>query len=252
MECIFNAKDKVAVVTGGASGIGEATVWKFIEAGAAVGILDINDAAANQLVAEIESKGGAAKYVHCDMLSEGSIKTSTDEIAATFGRLDYAYNNAGIGGDFAKIQDYPTDNWDTVMAVNLRAVFLCMKYQIPHILKQQKGAIVNCASVLSTVAFMNDSAYVASKFGVLGLTKNAALEYATTGLRINSISPGFTLTPMIKNAGEEKLNYIAKKHPIERLATPEEMAQGVMWLCSDGASFAIGLNLLLDGGYTLQ
>ena len=252
MECAFNAKGKVAIVTGGASGIGEATVWKFIEAGAAVGILDINDADAGRLVAEIENKGGIAKYVHCDMLNEDSIKTSIDEIAAAFGRLDYAYNNAGIGGDFAKIEDYPTDNWDKVMSINLRAVFLCMKYQIPHILKQQKGAIVNCASVLSTVAYMNDSAYVASKFGVLGLTKNAALEYATTGLRINSISPGFTLTPMIKNGGEEKLKQIAQKHAIQRLASPEEMAQGVMWLCSDGASFAIGLNLLLDGGYTLQ
>jgi len=252
MECSFNATGKVAIVTGGASGIGEATVWKFVEAGAAVGILDINDEAANKLVSAIKSKGGNAIYKHCDMTSEADIKSSIDEIAATFGRLDYAYNNAGIGGDFAKVADYPTDNWDLVMSVNLRAVFLCMKYQIPHILKQQKGAIVNCASVLSTVAYMNDSAYVASKFGVLGLTKNAALEYATTGLRINSISPGFTLTPMIKNGGEEKLNKIAMKHAIERLANPEEMAQGVMWLCSDAASFAIGLNLLLDGGYTLQ
>lgn len=252
MECSFDGKGKVAIVTGGASGIGEATVWKFIEAGASVGILDINDDAANKLVAEIKNKNGNAIYKHCDMLSEDSIKSSIGEIAAIFGRLDYAYNNAGIGGDFAKIEDYPTDNWDMVMAVNLRAVFLCMKYQIPHILEQQKGAIVNCASVLSTVAYMNDSAYVASKFGVLGLTKNAALEYATTGLRINSISPGFTLTPMIKNGGAEKLNKIAMKHAIERLASPEEMAQGVMWLCSDAASFAIGLNLLLDGGYTLQ
>ena len=252
MNCTFNAKGKVAIVTGGASGIGEATVWKFIEAGASVGILDINDAAAGKLVAEIESNGGTAKYVHCNMLGEDSIKNAINEITETFGRLDYAYNNAGIGGDFAKIENYPTDNWDTVMAINLRAVFLCMKHQIPHILKQQKGAIVNCASVLSTVAYMNDSAYVASKFGVLGLTKNAALEYATTGLRINSISPGFTLTPMIKNGGEEKLNSIAQKHAIQRLATPGEIAQGVMWLCSDSASFAIGLNLLLDGGYTLQ
>jgi NAD(P)-dependent dehydrogenase (short-subunit alcohol dehydrogenase family) len=251
MECSFDAKGKVAIVTGGASGIGEATVWKFIEAGAGVGILDINDDAANKLVDEIKSKGGNAFYKHCDMLSEDSIKSSIDEIAAAFGRIDYAYNNAGIGGDFAKIQDYPTDNWDMVMAINLRAVFLCMKYEIPHILKQ-KGAIVNCASVLSTVAYMNDSAYVASKFGVLGLTKNAALEYGATGLRINSISPGFTLTPMIKNGGAEKLNKIAMKHAIERLANPEEMAQGVMWLCSDAASFAVGLNLLLDGGYTLQ
>lgn len=252
MNVSFNAAGKAALVTGGASGIGRATVLKFISAGAKVAILDVDDKAANTVLEEVTSLHGTAIFVSCDMKSEESIKNAVDEVVNRFGRLDYAYNNAGIGGDFAKVEDYPTDNWDLVMAINLRAVFLCMKYEIPHILKQGEGAIVNCASILSMVAYQNDSAYVASKFGVLGLTKNAALEYADTGLRINSISPGFTLTPMIKNGGEEKLKKIASKHPIQRLADPEEMANGVIWLCSDASSFAIGLNLLLDGGYTLQ
>jgi NAD(P)-dependent dehydrogenase (short-subunit alcohol dehydrogenase family) len=242
---------KVAIITGGVSGIGKATVLKFITEGASVAILDLDERAGVQFTETIRSGGGKAIFVNCDVSNEESVKEAIGKVVDIYGRLDYAYNNAGIGGEFAKVENYPTDDWDKVMAVNLRGVFLCMKYEIPYILKQEKGAIVNCASLLSTVASENDSAYVASKFAVLGLTKNAALEYAASGLRINAVSPGFTKTPMIDKGDEEKLKRIAALHPIGRLANPEEIAEAVIWLCSDKASFAIGLNLVVDGGYTI-
>ncbi len=244
-------KGKVAIVTGGASGIGKATVLKFVEEGASVAILDTNRIDGLEIAQTIQSKGGNAIYVWCDTADEVSILRSIETVITAYGRLDFAYNNAGIGGEFAKVENYPTEDWDKVMAINLRGVFLCMKYEIPYILKQGKGAIVNCASLLSTVASENDSAYVASKYAVLGLTKNAALEYAATGLRINAVSPGFTKTPMVDKGDEEKLKRIAALHPIGRLAIPEEIADAVIWLCSDKSSFAIGLNLIVDGGYTI-
>jgi NAD(P)-dependent dehydrogenase (short-subunit alcohol dehydrogenase family) len=246
---MFNGK--VAIVTGGVSGIGKATVLKFVAEGASVAILDLDEKAGAQFVKHIKEGGGEALFVRCDVSDEESVKNAIGKVINTYDRLDYAYNNAGIGGEFAKVEKYPTDDWDKVMAINLRGVFLCMKYEIPHILKQSRGAIVNCASLLSMVASENDSAYVASKFAVLGLTKNAALEYAATGLRINAVSPGFTRTPMVDKGNEEKLKRIAALHPIGRLANPEEIADAVIWLCSEKSSFAVGLNLIVDGGYTI-
>lgn len=245
-------KNKVAIITGGASGIGKETALKFASLGASVVVMDMNETAGKSLVEGINKRAGSALYISCNVSDETSVIDAIDRVISVYGRIDYAYNNAGVGGEFAKVENYPTDDWDKVIAINLKGVFLCMKHQIPFILKQKNGAIVNCASLLSTVAYENDSAYVASKFAVLGLTKNAALEYASTGLRINSVSPGFTRTPMIDKGDEKKLAHIASKHPIGRLANPEEIAEGVIWLCSDQASFAIGLNLILDGGYTLQ
>jgi len=244
-------QNKVALITGASSGIGRATALKFSDLGAKIALLDVSASAGNELAEQIKGRGGFPAFVPCDVRDEQNVKEAVEKVMSVFGRLDYAYNNAGIGGEFARVEDYPTDDWDKVMSVNLRGVFLCMKYEIPQILKHGRGAIVNCASLLSTVAYENDSAYVASKFGVLGLTKNAALEYAASGLRINAISPGFTRTPMVDKGDEEKLKRIASKHPIGRLATPEEIAEGVVWLCSDNSGFAIGLNLLLDGGYTI-
>ena len=197
---MYNFKGKVAIITGGASGIGKATALKFAEYGATVAIFDIDNNAAGEVILEMERKGADYLFVKCDVANEESVKTAIDTVIYKYGRLDFAYNNAGIGGEFAKVENYPTADWDKVMAVNLKGVFLCMKHQIPHILKRGGGAIVNCASILSTVCYENDSAYVASKFAVLGLTKNAALEYANTGLRINAVSPGFTYTPMILKA----------------------------------------------------
>jgi NAD(P)-dependent dehydrogenase (short-subunit alcohol dehydrogenase family) len=246
---MFN--NKVALVTGGASGIGKAAVLKFIEERASVVILDSNEATGALLADEICAAGGRARYVYCDVREENSIAAALDTAVSFYGRLDFAYNNAGIGGEFADIEHYPIEDWDKVMSINLRGVFLCMKYELLHLEKHKGSAIVNCASLLSTVAYENDSAYVASKFGVLGLTKNAALEYAKHGIRINAVSPGFTKTPMILSGDEEKLNKIASLHPIGRLANPEEIADAVIWLCSSKSSFAVGLNLIIDGGYTL-
>ena len=248
---MYNFKGKVAIVTGGASGIGKATALKFAKYGAAVAILDIDNNTAGDVMIELGKKGADYLFVECDVANEDSVQKAIEAVISKYGRLDFAYNNAGIGGEFAKVENYLTSDWDKVMAVNLKGVFLCMKHQIPHILKRGGGAIVNCASILSTVCYENDSAYVASKFAVLGLTKNAALEYANTGLRINAVSPGFTYTPMILKADADKIKGLENKHPAGRLAKPEEIAEGVMWLCSDSSSFAIGLNLLMDGGYSL-
>ena len=243
-------KEKVVLITGGASGIGKATCLKFSEQGSKVVIVDMNEVSGKELEKQISDKGGEAVFVSCDLTIEEEIKSAIEVAIKRFNRLDFAYNNAGYGGKSGNIENYPVDDWDKVMNINLKAVFLCMKYEIPHILKQG-GAIVNCASVLSEVVNEDDSAYVASKFGVLGLTKNAALEYAKKGIRINEVSPGFTRTPMIEYAGETKLDAIAARHPIGRLAKPEEIAEAVLWLCSEKASYLIGTNLMVDGGYTL-
>lgn len=246
---MYNFKNKVAIVTGGASGIGKAAALKFAESGAAVAILDINKDADGTMI-KLNNMHATAYFICCDVGNEESVKNAVDKVIEKFGRLDFAYNNAGIGGEFARVENYPTSDWDKVMAINLKGVFLCMKYEIPHIIKQ-RGAIVNCASVLSTCCYENDSAYVASKFGVLGLTKNAAFEYANTGMRINAVSPGFTYTPMILKNDDAKIKSLENKHPLGRLAKPEEIAEAVMWLCSEESSFAIGLNLMMDGGYSL-
>ncbi len=247
-------KNKISLVTGGCSGIGLAVAGKFAEQGSTIVILDLDKGLGRQTMDYFASVGAEAMFIQTDVCIEADIRKAIAKIDHRYGRLDYAYNNAGIGGEFAKLQDYPVLDWNKVIMTNLTGVFLCMKYQIPLMLRSAAPAIVNCASVLSTVAFANDAAYVASKFGVLGLTKNAALEYAATHLRINAVSPGFTHTSMIdKNEGDKaKLKALAKRHPIGRIAKTDEIAEAVLWLCSTSASFAIGMNLLVDGGYTLQ
>ncbi len=248
----YDFQDKVALITGGCSGIGLASAKRFAECGSRIALLDKEISLTKNSEDLLNANGSNLLTISGDVSSEEDIENAINLIVRKFGRLDFAFNSAGVGGDFALVENYPTSDWDSVMNVNLKGTFLSMKHEIPAILKSGGGAIVNCASVLSTVASENDSAYVASKFAVLGLTKNAALEYASTSLRINSISPGFTRTPMIDKGDEQKLERIASKHPIGRLGKPEEIANGVMWLCSDQATFAVGLNLLLDGGYTLQ
>lgn len=248
----YNFQEKVALITGATSGIGLATALRFAQCGARVALVDREVTlpfSARQLFERYETD---FHVFQCDVTNEKEVSGAVNLAVRRFGRLDFAFNSAGIGGEFARVQDYPVSDWDFVMNVNLKGTFLAMKYEIPAILNSGGGSIVNCASLLSLVAYENDSAYVASKFGVLGLTKNAALEYASTPLRINSISPGFTRTPMIDKGNDEKLAKIAARHPIGRLASSEEIANGVLWLCSDQATFAVGLNLLLDGGYTIQ
>jgi len=244
-------KDKVAIVTGGGSGIGKETSMLFASYGAKIAVIDNRNIEGLQTSEMIKQAGGESTFFPCDVSDEINVKETMANIERTYGSIDYAYNNAGIGGGFGKIQDYATPDWDLVMQINLKGVFLCMKYEIPAMLRSGKGAIVNCASVLSTVCYENDSAYVASKFGVLGLTKNAALDYANSPIRINAVSPGFTYTAMVMKGDEQKIKQLEQRHPAGRLATAGEIANAVLWLCANESSFAIGHNLVLDGGYTL-
>jgi NAD(P)-dependent dehydrogenase (short-subunit alcohol dehydrogenase family) len=246
-------KNKVAVVTGGSFGIGRAAAISFAARGANVVIADWveND----ETTSTIKSAGGDAIFIKCDVSSDDSVKKMVDKTIAQYGRLDYAFNNAGVEGLSAPTHECTIENWDRTVDVNLKGVWLCMKYEIPHMLKQRKGAIVNNASIAGLVGFPNIPAYVASKHGVIGLTKNAALEYAKLGIRVNVVCPGVIKTPMIdrftgKNKEVEK--QFASAEPIGRLGQPEEVAEAVMWLCSDASSFVTGLSMAVDGGWVAQ
>ncbi len=247
---------KVALVTGAGSGIGRACALAFALEGAKIVVSDVaveNGAATVRL---IKSSSGDALFVKCDVSQPDQVENLIHTAVQTYGRLDYACNNAGIEGTQAFTADYPLDVWQRVIGVNLSGVFFCMKYEIQQMLKQGAGAIVNMDSILGRVGFSNASAYVASKHAVLGLTKTAAIEYASQGVRINAVCPGFIATPMLERGGmvegTEMYNMISGLHPIRRLGKPEEVAAAVMWLCSDEASFVEGTALLVDGGYVAQ
>lgn len=246
---------KVAIVTGASSGIGRATALAFAREGASVVVADRYEAGGQETVMMIRDQGGAAFHVTCDVSQDTEVAQLVDATVRTYGRLDYACNNAGIEGTQAPTADYPVDQWDRVLAVNLTGVWLCMKHEIPA-MSAHGGAIVNMASILGLVGFANAAAYTAAKHGVVGLTKVAAIEYATQGIRVNAICPAFIATPMLEHAGitegTEMYAMIAGLHPIKRLGTPEEIAEAVVWLCSDKASFVTGHAMLVDGGYTAQ
>ncbi|HNP20016.1 MAG TPA: SDR family oxidoreductase [Fulvivirga sp.] len=234
--------NKVVMVVGGASGIGLALIHKLIEREAKVIVLDIKQPGL---------KNDAVVYFHCDVKSEESVKNAVEKGIAHFGKLDIAVNNAGIGGEFNPVHQYSTEDWNKVMAINLTGVFLCMKYQLAYFAKNNAGSIVNTASLLSIVGYANDSAYVASKHAVVGLTKSAALEYASMGIRVNCVSPGFTDTPMTANYDMEKRKSLEDKHALGRFAKMEEIAESIMWLGNNG-TFITGHNLVVDGGYTVS
>jgi len=203
----------------------------------------------------IRDQGGTAIHVTCDVSQDTDVAQLIDATVRTYGRLDYACNNAGIEGVQTPTADYPADQWDRVLAVNLTGVWLCMKHEIPAMLANG-GAIVNMASILGVVGFANAAAYTAAKHGVVGLTKVAAIEYATQGIRVNAVCPAFIATPMLERAGispgTEMYAMVAGLHPIKRLGTPEEIAEAVLWLCSEKASFVTGHAMLVDGGYVAQ
>ncbi|HTW91136.1 MAG TPA: SDR family oxidoreductase [bacterium] len=247
--------NKVAIVTGAGSGIGASCALKFAELGAKVVVSDVSAAGGAQTVSAIKARGGDAVFVKTDVAEPMVIRSLVEQTLSEFGRLDYACNNAGIGGAQAQTADYPEESWRRVLDVNLTGVWLCMKHEIPLMLRQG-GAIVNVSSILGTVGFVGAPAYTAAKHGVNGLTKTAALEYATRNIRVNSVCPGFTATPMIENAGlvpgSDAYKAVVDLHPMKRLGRPEEVAEAVVWLCSDAASFITGECLLVDGGYDAQ
>lgn len=250
MEKIF--KNKVALVTGGVSGIGRATVVEFAQGGAKVVIADMQDG--KKLVAEIKRAGGEATYIKCDVSKDADVKAMVKQTIATYGRLDYAVNNAGTEGVQAPLQQLDEKTWQKTIDINLKGVWLCMKYEIPLMVKQGKGAIVNTSSIAGVIGFQNSAAYVASKHGVIGLTKVAALENAQTGVRINAVCPGLIKTPMLERAftSKEMESAYTAAVPMKRLGRPEEIADSIIHLCSDSSSLITGHALVIDGGWVVQ
>lgn len=249
---------KVALVTGGASGIGRATALTFAREGAKLVIADMNEEGGQQSVHMITENGGEALFVKTDVTQAAAVEALLSQAVHIYGRLDYAHNNAGISGagiageQRTLTAEYPEERWHHVIAINLTGVWLCMKYEITQMLKQDGGgAIVNTASVAGLAGLPYAAAYVASKHGVVGLTKTAALEYARQGIRVNCVCPGYIQTPMTAPGMQDpdRLALMLASEPIGRMGTPEEVAETVVWLCSDAASFVTGHAMTVDGGY---
>jgi NAD(P)-dependent dehydrogenase (short-subunit alcohol dehydrogenase family) len=242
---------KVAIVTGGAAGIGAAAATALAEEGARVVIVDVQDERGEELAHQLTEKGAVALYVHCDVADDRQVAAMVARTVDAFGHLDVAFNNAGIEGQPAPTADCTPDNWARTIAVNLTGVWHCMRHEIPRMLEAGGGSIINCSSVAGLVGSPNVPAYVASKHGVVGLTKTAALEYAETGIRVNAVCPGVIRTEMIDRftAGDpEALEQLAASEPVGRLGTPDEVADAVVWLASDRSSFVTGQALAVDGG----
>jgi NAD(P)-dependent dehydrogenase (short-subunit alcohol dehydrogenase family) len=246
---------KVALVTGGSSGIGRATALTFAREGAKVVVADMQPDGGHQTVHMIQESGGEATFVPVDVTKAADVEAMIAKAVQTYGRLDCAYNNAGVGSRArAPLADYPEEDWHRIIAINLTGVWLCMKYEIPQMLQQGGGAIVNTASIAGLVGLSETSAYVASKHGVVGITRTAALEYARQGIRVNCVCPGYIRTPMTAQSmsDPDRLAQMIAREPIGRVGNPEEVAAAVMWLCSDAASFVTGHTMTVDGGYMAQ
>jgi NAD(P)-dependent dehydrogenase (short-subunit alcohol dehydrogenase family) len=247
---------KVALITGAASGIGRATAVAFARAGARVIIGDVSHHGGEETLAAVHAVGGDGLFVPCDVSIPAEVEALVGSATRVYGHLDYGFNNAGIEGRLAPIAEYPADEWERVLAVNLSGIFHCMRYEL-RAMHGRKGAIVNTASILGTVGYPQAAAYSAAKHGVIGLTQAAALEYAAKGVRINALCPGFIDTPMMRRMGlignnEARSHELVALQPARRLGKPEEVAAAVLWLCSDAASFVNGHALVADGGYLAQ
>jgi len=252
-----NLAGKTALVTGGGSGIGRAASLAYAREGARVVVADVNVEGGEETVLQIKAAGGDAILVYADVSVPEDTQNMVAQAVEAFGSLDCAFNNAGISGgrDRRLTADYLEEDWDRVIGINLKGVWLCMKAEIPQMLKQGGGAIVNTASVAGLVAISGTVAYIAAKHGVTGITKAAALEYAKSGIRVNAVCPGYIHTPMVQGIFDEIDGFedrVASRHPIGRLGEPSEIAEAVVWLSSDAASFVTGHNMPVDGGYTAQ
>ena len=246
-------KGKVAIVTGATSGIGRATARLFAEAGASVMLAARREKLLEEIVASLKADGLSADYAVCDVTDEAQVEAMVGKTAQKFGRIDCAFNNAGIMPDDVKTADLPSADFDRVISANLRSVFLCMKYELRQMLKngEEGAAIVNDSSIGGLIGVPGRAAYHASKHGVIGLTKCAALEYATSNIRINAVCPATILTPMVERMMEVgAITGVAE--PIGRMGRPEEVGAAVLWLCSPRASFITGQAIPVDGGYTTQ
>ena len=253
-------QDKVALITGGSSGIGRATAIAFAREGAKVVVTSRRENEGKETVSLIKEAGGEGLFIRTDVSKEADVKAMVEGTVKAYGHLDYAFNNAGIEGNAAPLAEQTVDDYESVLGINVRGVFLSMKYEIPQMLKNGGGAIVNMSSIGGLIGFPGFSLYIASKHAVIGLTKSAALEYAKSGIRINAVGPGVIDTDMVDRfvgklaVGKEgeMRQHLAAMHPIGRTGKPEEIASAVLYLCSDGASFLTGQTLALDGGFTAQ
>ena len=242
---------KVAVVTGGASGIGEFTVREMVEEGAKVVIADLNDDLGSKLVQELNQEERQVAYIHVDVTKEDQVENMIEFAVSEFGKLDILFNNAGIGS-LSPSAELPFEEWRKVLSVNLDGVFLAAKHAIKAMQKNGGGSIVNTASILGHVGQAQTAPYTASKGAVVNLTRTLAVEYAKENIRVNAVCPGYIETPLLNQLDEAMKNHLISLHPIGRLGKPEEIAKAVVFLASDDASFVTGSNLLVDGGYTAQ
>jgi NAD(P)-dependent dehydrogenase (short-subunit alcohol dehydrogenase family) len=258
-EIIMNIsfENKVALVTGAASGLGLATAKAFAGAGASVVLADWNEKAVQSAAKELADKGGKTLAIRCDVSDDAQVEAMVKQTVDKFGRLDAAYNNAGIQNVLAETADSPRDDFDRVMGINLRGVWSCMKFELQQMREQGSGAIVNCSSLGGLIGGARRGTYHAAKHGVLGLTKSAALEYATRGIRVNAVCPGMIQTPMtdqmIAGGQGQELEAMLKAYvPMGRQGRPEEVADAVLWLCSSAASYVTGQSISVDGGYVMR
>lgn len=250
-------ENKVALVTGAASGLGLATARAFAESGASVVLADWNEKEVEVAAKEIADRGHKTLAIRCDVSDDAQVEAMVKQTVATFGRLDLAYNNAGVQNVLAETADSPRDDYDRIMAINLRGVWSCMKFELRQMREQGSGAIVNCSSLGGLIGGARRGTYHAAKHGVIGLTKSAALEYAARGIRVNAVCPGMIQTPMsdkmIAEGQGEELNAMLNTHvPMGRLGRPEEIADTVLWLCSSAASYVTGQSISVDGGYVMR
>src|SRR5204863_4862224 len=247
---------KVAFVAGAANGIGRAAALAFAREGASVVVADVSEQGNRETVRLIEGQGGRAVAVRCDVSRAEDVKAALDKTVDAFGRLDFAFNNAGVEQKkLAPVAELDEEEWDRIHNIDLRGVFLCMKYEIPLILKQGGGAIVNTSSGAGVIGIKGSPAYTAAKHGVIGLTRAAALDYAARNLRVNAVCPGYIDTPMMgrfTGGTPEGVAKVTSEEPMGRMGRPEEIASAVLWLCSDGGAFTVGHALVVDGGQTVQ
>jgi NAD(P)-dependent dehydrogenase (short-subunit alcohol dehydrogenase family) len=250
-------ENKVALITGAASGLGLATAKAFAESGAAVVLADWNEKAVQAAAKELAERGFRTLAVRCDVSDDAQVEAMVEQTVATFGRLDAAFNNAGVQMVLAETADSPRDDYDRVMAINLRGVWSCMKFELQQMRRQGSGAIVNCSSLGGLIGGAQRGTYHAAKHGVIGFTKSAALEYATRGIRVNDVCPGMIMTPMVEKMiaegqGAELDQMLNTLVPMRRHGRPEEIADAVLWLCSSAASYITGQSISVDGGYVMR